>query len=122
MIHELLERFRYRFELWRREQRDTGGTPQKRDTSHSDDPRNAAIITESTSRFVFRAAAVFFGGIAILAIFVYGLTASFWPSARHVADIIMLTLGAVWSLGIVLTALDIRIARRRHRDGSEKEI
>jgi len=127
-MRELIDRLRYRFVLWRRERReDLFGTPggdvyeEARDTSHYHDPRNAAIITESTPRFVVRFAIVFSGGIAILAV-IDCLVAVLWPSARHVADIIVVVFVAIWSIGIGFTALDMCKARRMHRNGASKEI
>lgn len=129
MMREIIERFRYRFSLWQREQREDlvgAGRPSpledSRDTSHYRDLRNVAIITESTSRFAVRVATVFSGGIAILGIVIYGLMAIIWPSARNAADIVMLVLGAVWSFGVGFTVLDMCIARRKHRDRASKEI
>jgi hypothetical protein len=118
MMREILERFRYRFELWRREQRQDSLGP--RDTSHYDDPRNVAIITESRSRFAVRVAITFFGGVAIMGISIYGIMAVFWPAARHAADIIMVVVVAIWILGIGLTVLDMCIARRKHKDAATK--
>jgi membrane protein YdbS with pleckstrin-like domain len=117
MMREILERFRYRFELWQR--KDLGAQP--RDTSHYHDPRNTTIITESTSRFVIRAAAVFLCGLAIL-IVIGSLLATAWPSVRHSADIVVVVLIAVWTTGVALTILDMCRARRKHRDKARKEI
>jgi hypothetical protein len=118
MIRESFERFRYRFELWRREQRQDSLGP--RDTSHYHDPRDIAIIAESKSRFAVRVAITFFGGVAIIAISLYGVIAAFWPAARHTADIIMVIVGAIWILGIGFTVLDMCMARRNHRDATKK--
>jgi hypothetical protein len=118
MMREIFERFRYRFELWRREQRQDSLGP--RDTSHYRDPRNIAIITESRSRFAVRVAITFFGCVAIIGISIYGVMAAFWPAARHIADIIMVIVGAIWILGIGFTVLDMCIARRKHRDAATK--
>ena len=128
-MRELIDRLRYRFALWRREQREdlfgaSGGDAYEedsRDKSHYRDPRNAAIVTESTPRFVVRCAIVFFGGIAILAV-IDCVVATVWPSARQAADIIVVVFVAVWSIGTGFTALDMCKARRMHRDGASKEI
>ena len=127
-MRELIDRLRYRFVLWRRERReDLFGTPggdayeEARDTSHYHDPRNAAIITESTPRFVVRFAIVFFGGIAILAV-IDCLVAVLWPPARHVADIMVVVFVAIWSIGTGFTMLDMCKARRLHRSKARGEI
>jgi hypothetical protein len=128
MMREILERFRYRFKLWQREQREdllgaqpTASLEDSRDTSHYRDPRNAAIITESASRFAVRVAAVFLFGIAILAV-IDCLVVMAWPSARHAADIIAVVFVGVWTIGTAFTVLDMRKARRIRRDKARKEI
>ena len=127
-MRELIDRLRYRFVLWRRERREDlfgapGGDPyeEARDTSHYHDPRNVAIITESTPRFVVRFAIVLFGGIAILAV-IDCLVAVLWPPARHAADIIVVVLVAVWTIGIGFTMLDMCKARRMQRNKPREEI
>jgi len=127
-MRELIDRLRYRFVLWRRERReDLFGAPggdayeEARDTSHYHDPRNAAIIGESTPRFVVRFAIVFFGGIAILAV-IDCLAAVVWPSARHAADIIVIVFVAIWTIGIGFAMLDMCKARRMHRNKAREEI
>jgi len=127
-MRELIERFRYRFGLWRREKgEDLLGTPgieplkDSPDISHYRDPRNAAIITESTSQFVLRGAIVFLGVILIFGV-IYAIIASLWPAAYHAAGIIMVILMGLWSIAFGFTMLDMCKARRMHRDEAEKEI
>jgi hypothetical protein len=128
MMREILERFRYRFQLWQREQREdrfragpTDPREPSRDISHYRDPRNTAIITESTSRFAVRVAAVFLSGIAILAV-IDSLVAMTWPSARHAVDIIVLVFIGVWIIGVAFTVLDMCNARQIRRDKAHKKI
>src|SRR4029077_12947960 len=57
MVHDVIERFRYRFQLWRRERgADWGGPEGNRVTAFEPpppiDPKHTAILTDSTPTFV----------------------------------------------------------------------
>jgi hypothetical protein len=70
MIRDIFERFGYRFELWRREQREEYfGTPRTGPpdyVSHYTDRNRTVLLAESTSRCVGRSVWIYFGIIIIL--------------------------------------------------------
>jgi hypothetical protein len=125
MMSELIERFRYRFELWHREQREGAfGAPSGDSTSERDDaarygdPKFAVILTESTSRFVVRFVGVYFGGIFIAAQ-IFRLIAHNVPSAGAGIRIAFLVIAAIWTLGSVSSAVSLSLARKAHRRRNE---
>ena len=125
MIHDVIERFRYRFQLWRREQREdwfgAPGThlPDFFDTSVYAKPKYAVLLTESTPRAVVRSVGVYFG-IIIIAAQICRLVAGFLPSARFGLSIGFLVFVGLWTLGMVLSTVDLHKARKAHRDEATK--
>ena len=67
MIHDTIERFRYRFELWRRESREGSfwrPGPHPVDLGEPavwEDPQYEILWTESTPRFIIREATLYVG-------------------------------------------------------------
>src|SRR5438552_18241672 len=121
MIHDVIERFRYRFQLWHRERReDLFGMPrtdrrslreweaERLHTTEPDkmnDPSYAAVVVESTANFVVRSIGVYFGVIIILAQLCRWLV-SYFPSTRSAVLIVFLVLVGFWTLGMILCTLD----------------
>jgi hypothetical protein len=69
-MSELIERFRYRFQLWRRERREDyigppGTLPTALESKLSDDPKRKVVLTESTPMFIIRALVSYFVPVAI---------------------------------------------------------
>src|SRR6266403_5408538 len=126
MMREIIERFRYRFQLWRREQReDLLGPPGTHladffdHTSVYAKPKYAVLLTESTPRAVVRSVGVYFG-IIIIAAQICRLVAGFLPSARFGLSIGFLVFVGLWTLGMVLSTVDLYKARKAHRDEATK--
>ena len=126
-MREVIDRFRYRFQLWHRERReDLFGMPRsdprslreytdERSPSKANDPSYRAVITESSSRFVIRSVGVYFGVIIILAqlgLLVLGR----FPSARSAMLIVFLVLVGFWTLGMILGTLDFCKKRKAYRE------
>ena len=119
-MHELIERFRYRLELWRHERReDLFGPPV---THPPDDPSDyirkyGSVITESTPRFLIRSVAVYFGIIIILAQLAR-LVDIFIPPARFSVSVALVVLICLWTLMMAISTIDVCKARKSHRDRS----
>jgi hypothetical protein len=122
MMSELIERFRYRLQLWHRDRReDLFGMPRSDPRSlreytdeHSpdkaNDPGYRAVIVESMPRFVIRGVGVYFGVVIILAQ-LCRVALAYFPSARFAVSIVFLVLVAFWTFGMVLGTIDF--CRRR---------
>ena len=126
MIREVIERFSYRFELWRRERReDLFGIPRSQPpgapdyTSYYSDPKRAVLVTESTVRSIGRVVLIYFGVIIITAQIC--LVIDRWmPSARFAVGIAFLVLVISWTLGALFVQIDIYKARKAYRQNATK--
>jgi|SRR6266403_3067040 len=126
MMREIIERFRYRFQLWRREQReDLLGPPGTHladffdHTSVYAKPKYAVLLTESTPRAVVRSVDVYFG-IIIIAAQICRFVAGFLPSARFVLSVGFLVFVGLWMLGMIFSTVDLCNARKAHPDEATK--
>src|SRR4030095_2074633 len=113
MMRELIHRFSYRFELWRRDLReDLSGEPRtdprslreyrtKKSaelwSSRLSDPKWVLLLTESKWRSVVRSIGVYLGAIIIAALICRLLVACF-PAAEFATFIIFLVLVRLWTL------------------------
>jgi hypothetical protein len=121
MIHDVIERFRYRFELWRREQREEYfGIPRANSVEEPDylsrfsDPKRAMLVSESTFSHIGRAGIAYFGIIAIAAQICF-LIDRFIASARFAVAIIFLVFAGLWTLLTIFFEIDLQKARKQYR-------
>ena len=123
-MSELVERFRYRFRLWWREQReDFVGAPDEyanefaaTDTAARwNDPKLREVIRESTSRFVFRGIGLYLFGIIILS-GAARLIGIFLPRARFTVSVAFIVLLCLWTLFMLAGVVDLVRARKRYRN------
>jgi hypothetical protein len=127
MLQDVIERFRYRFQLWRREQREDsmwgGPLPElsarprvekPEDSWQSIPPERRVILTDSTSRFAVRTLVPY---LAILVILVLGcrLLGTFVPVLAYACSIAAILLGTLWTLINVLGTTHICKQRREYR-------
>lgn len=126
MIRDIIERFRYRFELWRRERReDLFGTPRtdpldaSDDASRYADPKYAVILSESTARFLGRIVFTYFG-VVFLAAQICWLVAGLFPFVRLAVGISFLVFTGVWTLASIFSTLGFCKARKAHREEATK--
>ena len=125
MLQDLIERFRYRFALWRREQgADRKGPTGERVLASSEEkpedswqaitPEKRVILTDSTSRFVVRTLGPY---LAILVILVLGcrLLGTFVPPLNSACSITAITLAILWTLTSLLGTTHICKQRREYR-------
>jgi hypothetical protein len=125
MLQDVIERFRYRFELWRREQgADWKGLTGERVSAPSEEkPENSwqsvplekrAILTDSTPQFVVRTLVPY---LAILVILVLScrLLGTFVPVLAYACSIAAIVLGTVWTLINVFGTTHICKQRREYR-------
>ena len=137
MMRETIERFRYRFELWRREQReDLSGEPRtdprslreyRREhrakksagvwSARLNDPKWVLLLVESTWRSVVRAIGVYFGAIIIAALICRLLVFCF-PAAQFPTFILFVVLVGLWTLVTIPGEIDFYRARKAFRDGA----
>ena len=125
MLQDVIERFRYRFELWRREQdADWKGPTGERLPAYSQEkpedswqsvPREKRLIlTDSTPRFVVRTLVPY---LAILVILVLGcrLLGTFVPVLAYACSIAAIILAILWTLTTALGTTHICKQRREYR-------
>ena len=138
-MRDIIERFRYRFELWRRERREElFGVPRTdlatlreysaasstsrtadRWSSRLNDPKWVLLLTESTWRSVVRSIGVYLGAMIIAALLCRLLVACF-PAAGFAAFILFLVLVGLWTLAMIPGEIDFYRARKGFRDGAIK--
>ena len=136
MLQDVIERFRYRFQLWRREQReDWIGPPGTRlpnyreymheasaaarvarpeDSWRSVAPKHRVILTDSTPRFILRTLVPY---LAILVILVLGcrLLGTFIPVLAYACSVAAIILAILWTLTTALGTTHICKQRREYR-------
>src|SRR2546428_11829392 len=118
MIRDVLERFRYRFELWRREQRDEYfGTPRTEPPEERDYVEHFAkhpeLVTESTFVSIGRAGAAYFSTIALVAYICFQI-AVFIPALRFAAGVVFVVFFALWTFCMLPFEIDLRRARKQY--------
>jgi hypothetical protein len=131
MMGDVIERFRFRFQLWHRERREDlfgmpGTDPRslreyavERSPDKSNDPTYRAVMIESTPRFVIRSVGVYFGVIIILAQ-LCRVVLGYFPSARSAVSIVFVVLVGFWTLGMISGTLDFCRRTKAYRDEATK--
>jgi hypothetical protein len=125
MMSEIIERFRYRFQLWRREQREDWrsppGTHLLPDTE--DDPDSPigklARRPESISTMLIRSIGVYFCIIIILAQ-IGRLIGTFVPAARFAIFVVFAALACLWTLMSVTFTVSLYRAKKRLQARGDK--
>ncbi len=125
MIREVIERFTYRFELWRREQREDYSGPI-RGASDSEEPdyvshfsKHPELVTESTYVSIGRNVA-FFGIISLVAYLCFWVCL-FFPALRFAVGVVFIVFCCFWMLGAVLFQIDLQKARKQYREREAKK-
>jgi uncharacterized membrane protein (DUF485 family) len=125
MMSELIERFRYRFQLWRREERDdyfgaSSAPPEEEDYVSYYTARNRVVLLkESTVRLVGRSVQAYFG-IIIIVSWICWVLCQFIPSARFGLGIGFLVFAAIWTLATILATVRLSKARKQYRAQANK--
>ena|SRR6266498_652687 len=122
MMRNTIERFRYRFELWRREWREEHfGTPRIGPADEHDyvsfyvnHPKRAELLSESTLKSIGRLAGAYFGIIVIFAQ-VCLIIVSFIPSARFALATAFVVFAGLWTLITIMSQVQLWRARRQYR-------
>jgi hypothetical protein len=124
MIRDLIKRFSYRFELWRREQREEylgiprSGPPEQRDyISHFS--KHPQLVTESTFVSIGRRTA-YFSSTALVA-YICFLIGRFFPALRFAVGVVFVVFFSLWTLGAVLFEIDLPRARKQYREREAKK-
>ena len=124
MLQDVIERFLYRFELWRREQgADWKNATGERVSTLAERPESSwravppekrAILTDSTPRFLVR---MFVPQLSVLVIVVvsFYLLGTFFPILRYACSIAAIVLCTLWTLFIVLGVMHICNQRKQYR-------
>jgi hypothetical protein len=129
MLQDVIERFRYRFELWRRERladlRGADGKPVSRPYLEKEDPLESlapaevrAVLTNSTSRFVIGLVVPYLSVLVILVVSLY-LLGTFFPILHFACSIASVVLGVLWTLFCALGASEIYKKRKQYRADHE---
>jgi len=138
-MRETIERFRYRFELWRRERReDLSGEPRtdprslreyrresraeksaERWSSRLSDPKWVLLLTESKWRSIVRGIGVYLG-VIIIASMLCRLLVTCFPAAQSAAFILFLVIVGFWTLVTIPGEIDFYKARKGFQDGAIK--
>ena len=122
-MSDLFERFRYRFQLFRRTQaEDYLGSSEVEPlplsetdyVSYYSDPKKIIMLKESTIRAVGRFVQVYFG-IIIIVSWICSLVVRFIPSARFGLGVGWLVLVAFWTLVMIPHTVDLSRARKEYR-------
>jgi hypothetical protein len=120
MIHDVIERFRYRFELWRREQGDeyfrtpSSGPSEEPDYLSRFSGKREELLRESTVKSIGRLAGAY-AGIIVIAAQICLFIAPFIPSARFTLAVIFLVFAGLWTLVTIVFEIDLRKARKQYR-------
>jgi hypothetical protein len=125
MLQDMIERFSYRFELWRRERRTKWSGAREKPVPISDEelredswqsipPQKRIILTDPTPRFVLRTLVPY---LAIPVILVLGcrLLGTFVPVSAYACSIAAIVLAILWTLTTALGTMHICKQRREYR-------
>ena len=124
MIRAVVDRFRYRFQLWRREQREDyfgpprSGPPEEHEyVEHF--VKHPQLVTESTFVSIGRRSA-FFSFAAFVAYICFWI-GRFVPALRFPIAIVFVVFLCVFTVGAVLFEIDLRRARKQYRERERKK-
>jgi hypothetical protein len=112
MIRDVIDRFRYRFHLWWKEQREDLSwrrgpeIADLREPAAWENPKYEILWTESTPSFIIREASLYVAIILLLSNIGF-LIDRFFPSARHAVGVAFLSLVGLWTLLSVLMVIDM---------------
>jgi hypothetical protein len=124
-MHELIERFRYRFQLWWRDRReDYIGPPGTHLPNYFDDsiyskPKYTVLVTESAPRAIVRSVSVYFS-IIFIAAQLCRLLIAVIPATRDVISVIFLIFVTLWTLLMILSSVGLHKARKARRSVGTK--
>ena len=125
MIRDIIERFSYRFELWRRERREDlfgiprTGPPQERDyVEHF--AKHPKLVTESTFVSIGRAGAAYFSTTALVAYICFWI-GTFFPALRFATGVVFVVFFCLWTLLLIPFEIDLRRARKQYREREAKK-
>jgi hypothetical protein len=123
MIRDVIQRFSYRFRLWRREQlEDYAISIPRADTDKPDylsyyieHPKYMELVTESTLKSIGRIFGAYFG-VLILASQLCFFIARSVPATRLVLGVVFVAFTGLWTLSTIFGEVRLRKARRQYRE------
>ena len=126
MISDVIERFRYRFQLWRREQLDDYAIsipradtekPEKPDylSYYIEHPKYMELVTESTLKSIGRIFGAYFG-VLILASQLCFFVSRLVPTTRFALGVAFVTFAVLWTLVSISYQVRLRKARKQYRE------
>jgi hypothetical protein len=123
MIRDVIERFSYRFRLWRREQlEDYAISIPRPDTDkpdylsyYTEHPKYMELVTESTLKSIGRIFGAYFG-VLILASQLCFLIARSVPATRFILGVVFVAFTGLWTLITIFGEVRLRKARRQYRE------
>ena len=136
-MSDVIERFRYRFQLWRRERGSDWRGPEGNRVKTFESPphseprakpdyvsvylehrRGMNVLRESTFKAIVRLVGIYLFVILILWL-IYVILGGFIPSARFALGVILVVIAGIWTLMMILGGLWFRDARRQDRQRRE---
>jgi hypothetical protein len=124
MMRDVIDRFRYRFQLWRREQRDdyldaprTG--PQEEPDYVEHFSKHPELVTESS--FVSIGRRVGFFGIISIAAYICFWIIRLFPALRFAVGVVFVVFVCLWTLGGIFFEIDLHRARKQYRQREAKK-
>lgn len=123
MIRDVIERFSYRFRLWRREQLEHYAISLPRPDTDKPDylsyyikhPKYIELVTESTLKSIGRIFGAYFG-VLILTSQLCFLIARSVPATRFVLGVFFVVFTGLWTLITIFGEVRLRKARRQYRE------
>jgi hypothetical protein len=119
MLRDIIERFSYRFEVWRRQEApDYFGVqraaPADLGPKLAKDPKRRVVLTEPTLTFIARGFVTYFGIVGIVAIICRIGIGSF-PGARVGIIIGFIVFACVWGTAVAQVFWNLSRARQDYR-------
>ena len=123
MIRDVIERFSYRFRLWRREQLENYAISIPRADEDKPDylsfyvkhPKYIELVTESTLKSVGRLAGAYFGIIVLASQFCL-MAGMVVPTLRFTLGVVFLTFAILWTFITIFGEFRLRKARKQYRE------
>src|SRR5438309_4971919 len=126
MTRDLIERFRYRFDLWRQERREASfwrfGPPMADlDPSKWNDPKYRLLLTEPTWKCAYRTLGLYFAGLIFFTT-IARVIVRLAPSAQSFVLIIFVALVCLWTLFVASGAVSTRRRRKAYQEQANRTI
>ena len=125
MIRDIIERFSYRFALWRRQELPDyfpGSDANLTDIAKlAEDPKRRVVLTEPTMMHVARGFVTYFGVVGVIAIICRCAIAVF-PSARSGIIVGLIAFVCFWGICAVMVIYKLSRAKAEYRSKNTNDL